>query len=185
MLLPITGRLTTVSPYHSYSGTRVPLVPSFSRHEIVADDRVGLYHCIVRCVWKAFLCGENPLFGKNYDHRKECIRLRLQQLAAVSGIDICGYGVMSNHFPIVLRVRPDLAQGGSDEEVALCWRLRYAPRDEATFRGPGDVAAPSAIRRVQFATWSITTCSRYWPTWRWSRLPGWTVIPCGTKRSRS
>jgi REP element-mobilizing transposase RayT len=107
-------------------------MPAFPRHEIVADDRVGLYHCIVRCVRRAFLCGDDPLTGKNHDHRKEWIRLRLQQLAAVFGIDICGYAVMSNHFHVVLRVRPDLAQTWSDEEVALRWRLLYPPRDEAT-----------------------------------------------------
>jgi hypothetical protein len=40
--------------------------------------------------------------------------------------------VMSNHFHIVLRVRPDLAQGWSDDEVALRWRLLYPSRDEKT-----------------------------------------------------
>jgi hypothetical protein len=39
---------------------------------------------------------------------------------------------MSNHFHVVLRVRPDLAQGCSDAEVALRWRLLYPPRDEVT-----------------------------------------------------
>ena len=107
-------------------------MPAYPRHEIVADDRVGLYHCIVRCVRRAFLCGDDPVSGKNHDHRKEWIRLRLQELAAVFGIDVCGYAVMSNHFHVVLRVRPDLAQGWSDEEVALRWRLLYRPRDETT-----------------------------------------------------
>ena len=107
-------------------------MPAYPRHEIVADDGVGLYHCIVRCVRRAFLCGDDPASGKNHDHRKEWIRLRLQELAAVFGIDVCGYAVMSNHFHVVLRVRPDLAQDWSDEEVALRWRLLYPPRDEAT-----------------------------------------------------
>ena len=107
-------------------------MPAYPRHEIVADDRVGLYHCIVRCVQREFLCGDDPVSGKNNDHRKEWIRLRLQELAAVFGIDVCGYAVMSNHYHVVLRVRPDLAQGWSDEEVALRWRLLYPPRDETT-----------------------------------------------------
>jgi REP element-mobilizing transposase RayT len=107
-------------------------MPAYPRHEIVSDDRVGLYHCIVRCVRRAFLCGDDPVSGKNHDHRKEWIRLRLQGLAAVFGIDVCGYAVMSNHFHVVLRVRPDLAQGWSDAEVALRWRLLYPPRDQVT-----------------------------------------------------
>ena len=35
-----------------------------------------------RCVRRAFLCGDDPLSGKNYDHRKEWIRRRLEFLAA-------------------------------------------------------------------------------------------------------
>ena len=89
-------------------------MPAYPRHEIVADDIVALYHCVVRCVRRAFLCGDDPVSAKNHDHRKGWIRLRLQHLAAVFGIDVCGYAVMSNHFHIVLRARPDLAQGWSD-----------------------------------------------------------------------
>jgi hypothetical protein len=107
-------------------------MPAFPRHEIVAHDAVGFYHCIVRCVRRAFLCGQDPASGKNFDHRKEWIRVRLKELAAIFGIDVCGYAVMSNHFHIVLRVRPDIAQGWNDEEVALRWRLLFPRRDEAT-----------------------------------------------------
>jgi hypothetical protein len=46
-------------------------MPAYPRHEIVADDRVGLYHCIVRCVRRAFLCGDDPVSGKNHDHHIE------------------------------------------------------------------------------------------------------------------
>ena len=86
------------------------------------------------CVRRAFLCGNDPLSGKNHDHRKQWIRLRLQELASVFSIDICSYVVMSNHLHVVLRVRPDLVEAWSDEEVALRWRLLYPPRDEATGR---------------------------------------------------
>ena len=104
-------------------------MPAFPRHEIVADDRVGLYHCIVRCIRRAFLCGEDPVSGKNYDHRKEWIRLRLQQLAAVFGIDICGYAVMSNHFE---DKRKDTHCGGSPTR-ALCLLLSAASVHGAAF----------------------------------------------------
>ena len=93
------------------------------RHEIVADDELGIYHCISRCVRRAFLCGVDPVTGINHDHRKEWIRARLQQLASVFAIEVCGYAVLSNHFHVVLRVRPDLTQEWSDEEVAIRWRL--------------------------------------------------------------
>jgi REP element-mobilizing transposase RayT len=109
-------------------------MPAYPRHEIVAGDEMGIYHCIARCVRRAFLCGIDPVTGKNDDHRKEWIRARLQQLASFFAIEVCGYAVLSNHFHVVLRVRPDLAQGWSDDEVAIRWRLLFPPRDEATGR---------------------------------------------------
>jgi REP element-mobilizing transposase RayT len=109
-------------------------MPAYPRHAIVDGDEMGIYHCIARCVRRAFLCGVDPLTGKNHDHRKEWIRGRLQQLASFFAIEVCGYAVLSNHFHVVLRVRPDLAQDWSDEEVAIRWRLLFPPRDEATGR---------------------------------------------------
>jgi hypothetical protein len=45
-----------------------------------------------------------------------------------------GDWVLSNHFHVVLLVRPDLAQEWSDDEVAIRWRLLFPPHDEATGR---------------------------------------------------
>jgi REP element-mobilizing transposase RayT len=72
---------------------------------------VGVYHCINRCVRRAFLCGVDPLTGKNFDHRKDWIQGRLQFLAGHLGIDILGFAVMSNHVHVILRNRPDIVKG--------------------------------------------------------------------------
>ena len=109
-------------------------MPAYPRHLIVADDQVGVYHCIARCVRRSFLCGDDPVSGKNFDHRKRWIRRRLEMLASVFGIDVCGYAVMSNHLHVILRIRPDVAQSWSDEEIALRWRRLYPRRDQATGR---------------------------------------------------
>jgi REP element-mobilizing transposase RayT len=85
-------------------------------------------------VRRAFLCGVDPVTGINHDHRKEWVRARLQHLASVFAIEVCGYAVLSNHFHVVLRVRPDLTQEWSDGEVAIRWRLLFPPRDESTGR---------------------------------------------------
>jgi REP element-mobilizing transposase RayT len=107
-------------------------MPAYPRHEIVATDEIGVYHCIARCVRKAFLCGVDSVTGHNYEHRKDWIRERLQELASIFAIDICGYAVMSNHLHLVLRARPDLVQGWRDEEIALRWERLFPPRDPAT-----------------------------------------------------
>ena len=91
------------------------------RQLIIDEDVVGTYHCVQRCVRRAFLCGDDAVTGKNYDHRKEWIRRRLEFLAANFAVDILGYTAMSNHLHAVFRNRPDLAARWSDEEVARRW----------------------------------------------------------------
>ena len=97
-------------------------MPAYPRRQIVSSDEIGVYHCFTRCVRRAFLCGIDAVTGRNFDHRKGWICDRLQQLAAIFGIDICGYAVMSNHLHLVLRARPDLVQNWSNEEIALRWK---------------------------------------------------------------
>jgi REP element-mobilizing transposase RayT len=107
-------------------------MPAFARRDIVNEDQVGVYHCIARCVRRAFLCGVDPYTGRDYNHRKEWVLDRLRQLAGVFGIEVCSYALMSNHIHLVLRNRPDVTQEWSSEEVALRWRKVFPLRDEAT-----------------------------------------------------
>ncbi len=67
-------------------------MPSYARKEIVAEGEVGIYHCLNRCVRRAWLCGNDPVSGKNYDHRKQWLQDRLEELAASFRIDVCGLG---------------------------------------------------------------------------------------------
>jgi putative transposase len=80
-------------------------MPTYSRRQIVVEDEVGVYHCIARCVRRAFLCGVDTHTGQDYSHRKEWILDRLRELAGLFAIEVCGYSVMSNHLHLVLRKR--------------------------------------------------------------------------------
>lgn len=55
----------------------------YARREIVVLSEVGIYHCFTRCVRRAFLCGQDPLTGQNFDYRKSWIRERLEELAGM------------------------------------------------------------------------------------------------------
>jgi len=46
------------------------------------------YHCVSRCVRRAFLCGENSVSGFSYEHRIDWIEKRLFKLAEAFSIDI-------------------------------------------------------------------------------------------------
>jgi len=100
------------------------------RREIIDETRPGFYHCTQRCVRRAFLCGEDRFSGKNYDHRKEWIRGRLEFLAGQFAIDVVGYSVLDNHCHVILRNRPDVARGWSDEEVARRYWNLFPKRKE-------------------------------------------------------
>lgn len=84
------------------------------------------YHCVSRCVRRAFLCGEDAQTGQNYEHRREWIQKRLLSLAQVFALDICAYAIMSNHYHVVLHVDRERAEGWSDREVIERWHRLFA-----------------------------------------------------------
>ena len=87
----------------------------------VHAEAPGFYHCISRCVRRAWLCGEDPVSGKNFDHRRAWIEQRLLFLADSFAVGLYAWAVMSNHTHVVLRIDPGLPASWSDEEVAWRW----------------------------------------------------------------
>jgi len=83
-------------------------MPRPLRAELFDPNEVGIVHCIQRCVRRAFLAGEDPVSGKNYEFRREWIRARLECLASVFGLDVLTYAILSNHMHVILRTRPDV-----------------------------------------------------------------------------
>jgi len=60
-----------------------------ARRELVHLETTPYYHCICRCVRRAFLCGQDSFSGKNYEHRKTWVLERLRLLQDVFAVDIC------------------------------------------------------------------------------------------------
>jgi putative transposase len=71
------------------------------RSQYVQDGQEGLFHCFNRCVRRAFLCGFDSVTGRDFSHRKELLAKRLQFLASVFAIDVCGFAIMMNHFHLL------------------------------------------------------------------------------------
>lgn len=87
------------------------------RYTQIDIEATPYYHCISRCVRRAFLCGRDRLTGSNFDHRKDWVVEKLAELAAIFAIRICAYGVLSNHFHLVVRIDSERARAWSDIEV--------------------------------------------------------------------
>ncbi|MDD9966319.1 MAG: hypothetical protein OXR73_08855, partial [Myxococcales bacterium] len=109
-----------------------------SRLSQVSVDETPYYHCMTRCVRRAYLCGRDRVSGKNFDHRKPWVVERLRVLSSVFAIDVCAYAVMSNHLHVVLHVDRERAQGfGADEVVeryTKLFRMAKAQYDSASKR---------------------------------------------------
>ena len=97
----------------------------------VKADEPGFYHCVSRCVRRAWLCGDDPYSGKNFDHRREWVEARLVELANTFAVGVYAWAVMSNHTHVVLCVDPKRPWNWSDEEVARRWAgLSRVPVEE-------------------------------------------------------
>jgi len=80
-----------------------------ARKQLVSVDATPYYHCVSRCVRRSFLCGEDPVTHKSYEHRRDWIEHKIYALSQVFCVDICAYAVMSNHYHLVLHINKEEA----------------------------------------------------------------------------
>ena len=95
-------------------------MPKPRKRQVSLSD-TPYYHCISRCVRRAFLCGLDPVTGFDFSHRRGWIVARMQELATVFAIDLCAYAVLSDHYHVVIRINADQARHWSEREVAERW----------------------------------------------------------------
>ena len=91
------------------------------RKALVSLADTPYYHCVSRCVRRAYLCGYDQLTAKSYEHRRSWLELKLLKTAELFAVKLCSYAVMSNHYHVVLHVRTDLANEWTELEVVERW----------------------------------------------------------------
>jgi REP element-mobilizing transposase RayT len=95
------------------------------RKTLIAVESTPYYHCVSRCVRRAFLCGVDTLTGQNYEHRRAWLEDRLLELPKVFAIDIAAYAIMSNHYHVIFHINSDRAKNWSDYEVVERWHQLF------------------------------------------------------------
>ncbi|WP_196138418.1 transposase [Aliikangiella sp. G2MR2-5] len=98
------------------------------RKYLVDNESAGFYHCISRCVRRAYLCGDDPVSGRNCNHRKAWLEKRMFELADIFAVSLYAYAVLDNHYHLVLKIDPKAPLTWSDTEIAERWLLAYPGR---------------------------------------------------------
>lgn len=131
-------------------------MPRVSRREIFSETDVQVFHLISRCVRRNHLCGTDRRTGRDYSHRKQWIRDRLQQLAAIFAVEVLSYAVMGNHLHLVIRTRPDLAAGWSPAELAARWWALFPQRRHSD----GSASEPTAAELQKLIGSDVLTADK-------------------------
>lgn len=95
------------------------------RKSLISLDDTPYYHCVSRCVRRAYLCGFDRLTSKSYEHRRNWLEYKLLRTADIFAIKLCSYAVMSNHYHVVLHVRRDIADSWTEQEVVERWHKLF------------------------------------------------------------
>ena len=111
------------------------------RAEVFAPDEIATVHVMNRLVRRCYLFGTDAYSGKNYDHRKNWIEDELERVAAYFGIDCLNFAILSNHFHLILRSRPDLVALWDNRQVARRW-LMLCPKRKHKDGSPKEPTEP-------------------------------------------
>lgn len=97
-----------------------------SRDSLISLSDTLYYHCISRCVRRAFLCGEDQYSGQSFEHRRQWMIERIRYLSNAFCIEICAYSIMSNHYHLVLYINEQEATTCSDNDICERWHKLYS-----------------------------------------------------------
>ena len=126
----------------------------YARKNLICLQDTPYYHCVARCVRRAWLWGKDEYAGRDYSHRKHWVIDRLAHLAQIFAIEICAYAVMSNHYHLVVFVDRVKAKRWTREEVIERWsRLHQQPPLIRRYQEPEVLASEREAAERIIATW--------------------------------
>lgn len=99
-------------------------MPQSRKSQISLED-TPYYHCVSRCVRRAFLCGRDKLTGRSYEHRRQWVEDKLLLLPNIFAIDVCAYAVMNNHTHVVLHIDEKQTADWSAKEILERWHKLF------------------------------------------------------------
>ena len=125
------------------------------RYTQVSLEATPYYHCVSRCVRRAFLCGSDDTTGQSFEHRRGWIENKLQELAGIFAIDIAAYAIMSNHYHVVLHIDEETAKNYSDKQVVTRWHQLFSGNmlSQRYLRGESLGQAEQRVLNKDIALW--------------------------------
>lgn len=138
-------------------------MPRARKHQI-SLEATPYYHCVSRCVCRAFLCGFDHFTQTSYEHRRQWVEDRILQLSEIFAIDVCAYAVMSNHLHVVLHINKARSLHWSNKEVCKRWHQLFkgtALSKKYLQNKPLTLAEVEAVEQ-KIEQWRLNLCDISW-----------------------
>ena len=114
----------------------------------ISLEATPFYHCVSRCVRRAFLCGKDSVSGRSYEHRRHQTEHDLLRLASIFFIDVAAFAVLSNHYHLVLHVDAEAAKDVDSKDIVRRWHQLCKPKEVSQNFVDGEPLEPHEINQL-------------------------------------
>lgn len=96
-------------------------MPKARKHQI-ALEATPYYHCVSRCIRRAFLCGTDSAIGQCFEHRRQWLEDRILTLAQIFAIDVAAIVHVAVHRKLAINHAViNALMGSSDLSIFYLW----------------------------------------------------------------